>query len=98
MTEPEQLEQRILDLVTRRQGMKKADLYREDGVLDFAFLEKTPRGLVGFVADMVKRGLLVEVEYATPRETYRMHGFLLPPNSFVHVEGPTRPNRPISLS
>lgn len=98
MTEPEQLEQRILDLVTRRQGMKKADLYREDGVLDFDFLDETPRGLVGFVADMVKRGLLVEVEYATPRETYRMHGFLLPPNSFVHVEGPTRQSRPISLS
>jgi hypothetical protein len=76
------LQERVIELVTIRQGMKGVDLA---AILATEFIGEGSEVILDQIDDLVNEGWLVEIEYILPLTEYRIKSFFLPKNTSINI-------------
>lgn len=76
------LQERAIELVTVRQGMKGVDLA---ATLATEFMDINSETILDQIDDLVNEGWLVEIEYILPLTEYRVKLFYLPKNTSINI-------------
>ncbi len=80
------LKERIIEIVTEKQGLKATELAAVLGQDPKVFESSTT--ITDLILELVRERRLVEVEYVLPHLGYRVKSFLLPAESQVRTTAP----------
>lgn len=85
-----ELENRIISLVSSRNGMKGIDLSL---AISSEFMSLTNNEILDTIFDLIESGDLVEVEYELASMPYRSKSFILPKDTVININHTKRISR-----